>query len=249
MYILLSGYLPFAGANVAAVFEKVSAGDYHFDQKEWKKVSPEGKELITHMLQVNTKKRYNAGQCLAHEWFEIASKMKNDQEKDPLDPALIKNLIEFKGQSRLKKAAMNLFVKTLNNTEFDKLKHQFEELDTNHTGQVDAGELSEALKKSELNIPQSQIDAIIKEIDNAENNLINYTEFLAATLTARKLLNENRLIMLFKEFDTDDTGYITKENLEDAFERLERPLSKSEIKAIIDTHDTSKDGRISYEEF
>ena len=55
MYILLSGYLPFGGAGAAEVFEKVQAGDYSFKQKEWKKVSDEGKDLINHMLETETK--------------------------------------------------------------------------------------------------------------------------------------------------------------------------------------------------
>jgi calcium-dependent protein kinase len=55
MYILLSGYLPFGGTGAAEVFEKVQAGEYSFSQKEWKKVSDEGKDLINHMLEVDTK--------------------------------------------------------------------------------------------------------------------------------------------------------------------------------------------------
>lgn len=144
---------------------------------------------------------------------------------------------------------MNLFVKTVNAKEFDALREQFEALDEDKTGYVDAEELSKALRKSSLDINEEQINAIIKEVDEAGNNKINYTEFLAATITTRDLLNENRLMMLFKEFDTDDTGYITKENLEEAFSKLEKTLSPSEIKIILDTHDSSKDGKISYEEF
>ena len=249
MYILLSGYLPFGGTGAAEVFEKVQAGEYSFSQKEWKKVSDEGKDLINHMLEVDTKKRYTAEQCLKHSWFKVANKNKDDEDLDPLDQDLLKNLVQFKGSSKLKKTAMNLFVKTTNSNEFEKLREQFEKLDENNTGNVDAHELTKALQKSDLNIDEKQIEAIIKEVDAAGNNMINYTEFLAASMTARRLLNENRLLMLFKEFDTDDTGYITKENLEEAFTKLEKPLSKSEVEELMKQHDTSKDGKISYEEF
>jgi calcium-dependent protein kinase len=102
MYILLSGYLPFGGTGAAEVFEKVQAGEYSFSQKEWKKVSDEAMDLISKMLQVDTKKRYTAEQCLKHEWFVKAGEFKNDDDKDPLDPDMIKNLLAFKGSSRLK---------------------------------------------------------------------------------------------------------------------------------------------------
>lgn len=249
MYILLSGYLPFGGSGAAEVFEKVSEGKYSFSQKEWKKVSKEGMDLIEHMLEVDTKKRYTAEQCLKHKWFAVAKENKHDQDKDPLDADVLKNLVQFKGSSTLKKAAMNMLVKTVSANEFDKLREQFEALDEDKTGQVDAEELSRALKKSKLNISDEQIEAIIKEVDSAGNNMINYTEFLAATMTARKWLNDNRLMMLFKEFDIDDTGFITKENLEEAFHKLDKPITKADIKAILDAHDDSKDGKISYEEF
>jgi len=249
LYILLSGYLPFGGTSVADVFDKIKEAKYSFKQKEWKKVSPEAIELIKNMLEVNTKKRFNAEQCLKHSWFKVAKNMKEDEELDPLDPDILENLTNFKGSSRFKKAAMNLFVKTSNAKEFDQLRKEFEKLDEDHTGQVDAEELSKALKKSDINFPEDRIEAIINEIDHKGNNSINYTEFLAATMTARKLLNENRLVMLFREFDTDDSGYITKENLEEAFHKLDSPLTKKQIQEIITEHDDSRDGKISFEEF
>lgn len=178
----------------------------------------------------------------------MAQKLKND-DADPLDNDLIDNLRNFKGISTLKKAAMNLFVKTLNAKEIAEVRKTFESLDQDQTGKIDAQELANALKKADVDIPSKQIEMIIKEIDYAGNGQINYSEFLAATMTTRNLLNENRLLMLFKEFDTDDTGYITRENLVEAFEKLERPLSKKEIEEIISQHDGSKDGKISYDEF
>lgn len=101
MYILLSGYLPFGGSGAAEVFEKVKDGEYSFKQKEWKKVCDEAKDLISHMLETKTKKRYTAEQCLKHKWFSIAKNLKDDKE-DPLDPDTLDNLLNFKGSSRLK---------------------------------------------------------------------------------------------------------------------------------------------------
>jgi len=57
------------------------------------------------------------------------------------------------------------------------------------------------------------------------------------------------LKVLFKEFDVDNSGYITKDNLEEAFERLDKKVTKQEIKEIYEQHDHAKDGRISYDEF
>ena len=46
------------------------------------------------------------------------------------------------------------------------------------------------------------------------------------------------LLRLFKKFDVDDTGYISKENLLDAFKRLGRSnLTMEEVMEMIKVHD------------
>ena len=102
MYILLSGYLPFGGAGAAEVFEKVQAGEYSFKQKEWKKVWDEAKDLINHMLETDTKKRYTAEKWLKHKWFKKAQELKDEGDIDALDSDMIQNLLDFKGTSALK---------------------------------------------------------------------------------------------------------------------------------------------------
>ena len=149
----------------------------------------------------------------------------------------------------LKKTAMSVLVKMLTAKEIGKLKQQFQAIDTDHTGYIDAQELSEAMKKSNLNVPAKEIDTIIAEIDYKGNKQINYSEFIAATLRTKRILNDSRLKVLFKEFDVDDSGYITKENMIEAFNRLDKTVSNKQIEEILDKHDQAQDGRISFEEF
>lgn len=55
---------------------------------------------------------------------------------------------------------------------------------------------------------------------------------------------------LFKKFDVDDTGFISKDNLFDAFKRLGRnSMSLTDVNEMIYAHDIAKDGRISFSEF
>ena len=149
----------------------------------------------------------------------------------------------------LRKTAMSVLVKMLTAKEIGSLKKQFETIDTDHTGYIDAQELSNAMKKSNIDIPFNEIDMIIKEIDYKGNKQINYSEFIAATLQTKKILNDSRLKVLFKEFDVDNSGHITKENLKEAFERLDKIVTKSEIKEILEKHDHAGDGRLSFQEF
>ena len=68
-----------------------------------------------------------------------------------------------------------------------------------------------------MNLSNKEIDKVMKEVDHADNQKINYSEFLAATLAAKEVLTDAKLMTLFNKFDTDHSGIITKENLREAF--------------------------------
>ena len=86
---------------------------------------------------------------------------------------------------------------------------------------------------------------------------IRYTEFLAATIEAQGAISEERLAEAFDRFDTDDSGYISVDNLA---EILGKDFPRHEIQDIIgdagetDDHqinggDDSRTSRISYSAF
>lgn len=75
---------------------------------------------------------------------------------------------------------------------------------------------------------------------------IRYTEFLAATIEARGAISEERLAEAFDRLDSDDSGYISAQNLT---EILGQDFPVDEINSIIQEVDLTKDGLISYAEF
>ena len=77
---------------------------------------------------------------------------------------------------------------------------------------------------------------------------IRYTEFLAATIEAQGAISEERLAEAFDRFDTDDSGFISVDNLKDV---LGENFPRQEIIDILgDAVDPSGDGdgatKISY---
>ena len=81
----------------------------------------------------------------------------------------------------------------------------------------------------------------MNEIDYKGNHLINYSEFLAATIDVKQVLTEERLNQLFLQFDANNNGFITKEDLKAAFQKLGKSITDKEINEILASHDTSKD--------
>lgn len=120
MYLMVSGYLPFQGENRNMIYKKIQSASYHFNHKEFEKVSDEGKALIRRMLVVDTHSRITAEKALKDPWFEKFTKnVRIGSEEDKLDPNILQRLREYRGVSTLKKAAMNLLVKMADHKDID----------------------------------------------------------------------------------------------------------------------------------
>ena len=90
---------------------------------------------------------------------------------------------------------------------------------------------------------EATIDRIISECDVLGNGTIMYTEFLTATLSFSDELTDEMLLRLFRRFDVDDSGKISKENLIEAFSRMGRSnIDDEEIAQMIEKYDIAMDG-------
>ena len=85
---------------------------------------------------------------------------------------------------------MNVLVKMANEEEVKELRLQFQEIDKDGSGMILASELTEIIKKCDLNISKSDIDEMINEVDYHGNGKINYSEFLSATIDIKKSLTK-----------------------------------------------------------
>ena len=70
-----------------------------------------------------------------------------------------------------------------------------------------------------------EIRAIVEELDYDGNHTINYSEFLAATISIHSILTHERLEAIFKQFDVDNTNEITCSNIKDAMTKLGKEIS------------------------
>nr|XP_027063445.1 calcium-dependent protein kinase 2-like [Coffea arabica] len=77
---------------------------------------------------------------------------------------------------------------------------------------------------------------------------IDYIEFITATMHKHKLEREENLYTAFQYFDKDNSGFITRDELETAMKDYGMG-DPATIKEIISEVDTDNDGRINYEEF
>ena len=90
---------------------------------------------------------------------------------------------------------------------------------------------------------------MIAKSDYDGDQAINYTEFLSATVDLKQYLNESKLLAVFRQFDTDNSGCLTVKNIHYAMQKLGYQVPESEIKAMVISVDENGDGKLSYEEF
>lgn len=67
---------------------------------------------------------------------------------------VLNRLASFKGVSKLKKAAMNMLVKMADQAQIEMLREEFVKIDKDGTGLINADELKQAIKQSDVNVPE-----------------------------------------------------------------------------------------------
>ena len=142
LYILLSGYMPFPAKSRAELFDKITDGTYNFNHKEFYKVSPEAKDLITQMLKLSPSKRPSAAKILEHPWFKKFNS-KEQSSDEGLDIDVLMRLKSYKGENFFKRAAMNILVKMSSEDQLKNLSTKFKEMDLDGTGMISMSEIKQ----------------------------------------------------------------------------------------------------------
>ena len=73
-------------------------------------------------------------------------------------------------------------------------------MDTNGDGVLSKEEIKKGYKKT-MGITNSELDALLLQVDSNHNAAINYSEFMVASLNRRELLTDSRIEACFKLFD------------------------------------------------
>lgn len=102
------------------------------------------------MLTVDPNERPDAATCSRHPWFaEMEGKQHSEMSQDPaITQQILKNLKAFKGQSELRRAALNIFVKMCRPKEYDQIAEAFRNFDKDCSGTIEVDELRKILKSN-----------------------------------------------------------------------------------------------------
>ncbi|KAI6696565.1 calcium-dependent protein kinase 20 isoform X1 [Syzygium oleosum] len=243
IYILLSGVPPFWDETEQGIFEQVLKGELDFISEPWPNISESAKDLVRRMLVRDPKKRLTAHEVLCHPWVQVDGVAPDK----PLDSAVLTRLKQFSAMDKLKKIAIRVMAEILSEEEIAGLKEMFKMIDTDNSGNITVEELKVGLEKVGANLKDSEINGLMQAADIDNSGTIDYGEFIAAMLHLNKIQREDHMYAAFSYFDTDGSGYITKDELQQACERF--GLDDVPIEELINQVDQDNDGRIDYNEF
>merc|ERR1719156_122905 len=248
MYVLLCGYPPFYGETDADVLTKVRLGNFSFNAADWKNVSEDAKNLIRMLLKMNPRDRYTAEQAMNHVW--IKNKAPKAQAV-PLQASFVDNLRGFRSQNKLKKAALHVIAGQLDESQIKNLRSVCLQLDGNGDGLLSVKEMRDGLAKAGLKEIPADLQQIMEEVDSDGSGVIDYTEFLAATLDKKSYMQEDVCWSAFRVFDRNGDGKISMQELEQCLAGgdVEAAMGASAVKELMKEVDINGDGEIDFQEF
>merc|ERR1719387_57584 len=227
---------------------KVRLGNFTFNAADWKNVSEDAKNLIRMLLKMNPRDRYTAEQSMNHVWI------KNKAPKAtsvPLQASLVDNLKGFRSTNKLKKAALHVIAGQLDESAIKNLRDTFMQLDDNGDGLLSVQEMRDGLAKAGLKEIPPDLQQIMEQVDSDGSGVIDYTEFLAATLDKKQYIQEDVCWSAFRLFDKNGDGTISKQELDQVLNQgdVEEAMGAKAIAELMAQVDTNGDGEIDFQEF
>jgi len=241
-YILLCGYPPFYGDRDEDILKAVKSGKFDFPSPDWDDVSKVGKDLITNMLTMDPVRRPTAEALLAHDWLRT-----KPGAGDTIDAKLNlgARLRRFHGVAKLKKVALTLIAQQLKDEDIEELSKTFKTLDMNNDGTLTPQEVRDGMARHNIEVP-ADLEAVMRAVDSDGSGVIDYSEFIAATLTSKQYARTEVMWSAFRTFDLDGDGKITKEELAKV---LQENSDSQLIGQMISEVDGDHDGEIDFDEF
>ncbi|XP_057960663.1 calcium-dependent protein kinase 2-like [Malania oleifera] len=244
LYILLSGVPPFWAETERGIFDAILQGEIDFESQPWPSISNSAKDLIKKMLTPDPKKRITSAQVLEHPWI----KEDGEASDKPIDSAVLSRMKQFRAMNKLKKLALKVIAENLSEEDIKGLKAMFTNMDTDKSGTITYEELKSGLARLGSRLSEAEVKQLMEAADVDGNGTIDYIEFITATMHRHKLERDEHLYKAFLYFDRDNSGFITRDELETAMKDYGMG-DEASIKEIISEVDTDNDGRINYEEF
>ena len=244
LFVMVTGKQPFRARDKEGVFEKILNAKYDKKSLEKSKCSNELKDLIKKTLVKDYKKRISVESALSHKWFSLFENNVNNFQI--IDQDILDSLQNFQYTNILQKETFYYLAKLSNDKEILKLKKAFEIIDKDNSGEIEYEEIPKIFEDLGIQASEQELKNIFKSLDFHCDGKVNYSEFLAGTLSSLKIFKDDKLLSAFKYFDVNDEGQITCDSIIWALKASNVAVDEMEL---VDYFNQRKLKKINFEQF
>ena len=227
------------------MIDRIMRCDYDFHGKHWEHISQPAKDFVAALLKLDPKERLTAQQALEHEWLNSTFALSDRRPDESLMKDVQGHITTYGDTGEFKKLALMVIAHKSSTDDIVKLRKAFDQFDSDNAGTIDLSEFRAELNKLGT-YTDEEIEKIFSSVDLNKDGSINYTEFLAATLEVHGHIEEDRLAEAFDRIDSDDTGYISRDNLRSI---LGKDFTPARADKLLKEADVDGDMKISFQEF
>jgi len=268
VFMLLAGYPPFHGSEKEMRSNILAANVDWSHKSRWRKVSQDGMDFVKALLVKDPMQRIDASQALAHRWLQSRASMQSDVV---LDKETLRSLRRYADTSRVRRAVLQLLAQELAPDETKELRETFLRMDKSGDGTISLLEMKEAIRGSQFGAAADEqltdtmgsaspktpaaklrraksevIGGLFEVLDANGDEQVYYSDFLAATMDARKQLREEVVMSTFHRLDADGSGTI---NADDLRRVIGETFEGVNVELLVKEADAACKGELNFQDF
>jgi len=201
-------------------------------------VSLKAEDLLNQMFSNDPARRPSAEEVLHHRWFSVKG--------SPLSKSVTRKFELHATKGAAHRILLNAFAMKLQREHYDACFRVFEEVDSNHSGQIGITEFAAAFHQ--LGMGAADVHALFHQADLDKDGQLDFPEFMAATFDWKSLepmALQQSLEAFFTSLDTKSTGDLDDSEFIAIFQGA---LGPEEVREVFSRIDTNADSRISIQE-
>lgn len=238
-FMLLSGSPPFYGKNDGETLRAVKTKKLEFDERQFKRISPDAKNFITTCLNRRWASRITADQACEHAWFQQLHRDRVEGEDVALD--VVARLQGFGRRGKFAKICMEVIAHTLQPDQIERLRNEFLKMDVHGEGEISMQDFRNALSKT---LSDEELTATFHGVDFDHSGKIGYHEFLASGLS-RSVLTEQNVKVAFEKI-ANHSNVIRKSDLRNL---LGLDATSEDVDEMMRDANLSPDDTIDFKKF
>lgn len=251
LYYLLTTKFPFYANETNDIHHKIKHCIYDkLEGKQYKKISPEAKDLVYKLININYNERFTADNALKHIWFhklKIKDKLFDltlNQMKTLLNNIFAFDIDKHKYQIPVINYIIHFQFKKIAYVNYAAIL--FNKIDINNDGTLNKNEfvhnINLIFSEFDTEIDKEFLLEIFNKIDVDNKGIIKYVEFVATACDKSDLLKNEILQEMFEHFDKDNNGKVVVNDVIQAFDTIKGYNGNEVSDVVMKVIDVSENG-------